>query len=237
VDDVLGYAGRRVIVSGAASDVGAATMALLVEFGAEVHAVDAHKPQTRHLASFSEVDLRDAAGLGRAVERIGSVVNAFFHCADGRDLDACGVVLVTFAAYRLLVEHVVPLMIEGAAIATVAPTVTEAPATDAAAARDLVATADFDGVRAWFDEHGASVRDSHAVVGEAFDVDTAPRSVALAARGVRCNVVHADPATSTADERAWALVLLNSPRASALTGTTPVAGRAPTAAPSASPSV
>src|SRR5262245_40619112 len=38
--DVLGYAGRRVVVTGAASGMGEATARLLVELGAEVHALD-----------------------------------------------------------------------------------------------------------------------------------------------------------------------------------------------------
>ena len=39
------YEGKRVIVSGAASGMGAATAELLVELGAEVHAIDIKKPE------------------------------------------------------------------------------------------------------------------------------------------------------------------------------------------------
>ena len=38
--DALGYAGRKVVVTGAASGMGEAAARLLVELGAEVHALD-----------------------------------------------------------------------------------------------------------------------------------------------------------------------------------------------------
>jgi NAD(P)-dependent dehydrogenase (short-subunit alcohol dehydrogenase family) len=44
--DVLGYSGKRVIVTGAASGMGAATTELLVELGAEVHAPRAVRQRT-----------------------------------------------------------------------------------------------------------------------------------------------------------------------------------------------
>jgi len=40
MQDVLGYAGTRVVVTGAASGMGEAAARLLVELGAEVHALD-----------------------------------------------------------------------------------------------------------------------------------------------------------------------------------------------------
>jgi hypothetical protein len=112
MQDVLGYAGRRVIVAGAASDVGAAVTALLVELGAEVHAIDGARPAQAGIASFTETDLRDADQIESAVGKIGSVVNALFNC--GRVPDGA-------PALRHLVEHVVPNMIPGSAIASIAP--------------------------------------------------------------------------------------------------------------------
>jgi NAD(P)-dependent dehydrogenase (short-subunit alcohol dehydrogenase family) len=61
VRDVLGYEGKRVIVTGAASGMGAATAEILVELGAEVHAIDIKKPEVTGLASFTETDLREPA--------------------------------------------------------------------------------------------------------------------------------------------------------------------------------
>ena len=40
MNDVLGYEGRKVVITGAASGMGEAAARLLVELGAEVHALD-----------------------------------------------------------------------------------------------------------------------------------------------------------------------------------------------------
>ena len=67
--DVLGYTGKRVIVTGAASGMGAATVRILVDLGAEVHAVDVDKPDMAGLASYTECDLRDPEQIEATVEQ------------------------------------------------------------------------------------------------------------------------------------------------------------------------
>jgi NAD(P)-dependent dehydrogenase (short-subunit alcohol dehydrogenase family) len=113
MDDVLGYAGKRVIVTGAASGVGEATSKLLVELGAEVHAVDLRKPEISGLASFTEADPREPRQIDAAVDRIGAIVNALFECASVPDREHVA------AAARHVTERVVPLMVEGSAVGSV----------------------------------------------------------------------------------------------------------------------
>ncbi len=104
--DVLGYSGKRVIVTGAASGIGANVARLLVDLGAEVHVVDEKKPDVSGLASFTECDVRDVAQADAAVQKIGKIVNALFNCARVPDAGA-------------VIEAVIPNMIDGAAIVSV----------------------------------------------------------------------------------------------------------------------
>ncbi|MFD1959547.1 SDR family NAD(P)-dependent oxidoreductase [Novosphingobium panipatense] len=80
MSDVLGYKGKRVIVSGCFSGMGEAAAKLLVELGAEVHGFD-FKESTVPMASFTKIDLRDPGSLEAAVAGVGGKIDALFNCA------------------------------------------------------------------------------------------------------------------------------------------------------------
>ena len=80
MDDLLGYAGRNVVVTGAASGMGEATARLLVDLGARVTAMD-RNPVPLPVAVALEVDLRDRASIDRAVALIDGPIDAVFSCA------------------------------------------------------------------------------------------------------------------------------------------------------------
>jgi NAD(P)-dependent dehydrogenase (short-subunit alcohol dehydrogenase family) len=218
MDDVLGYAGKRVIVTGAASGIGAATVRLLVDLGAEVHAVDVRKPEQPGLASFTEADLREPAQIDAAVDRIGSIVNALFNCAGLPDtfLDL-DVMLVNFAGLRHLTERVVPLMIEGSAIASIASVAGSARLSNAPLVMELLATPDFDAARSWYAENASRARHGDEFSMQAINGYTAARAVPLAAQGVRLNCVPAG-LDAPPEGVAWPMLFLNSPRAAGITG-------------------
>jgi NAD(P)-dependent dehydrogenase (short-subunit alcohol dehydrogenase family) len=243
--DVLGYEGKRVVVSGAASGMGAATAALLVGLGAEVHALDIRKPDVTGLASYTECDLRDPAQIDAAVERIGRVVNMLFNCAGlpntFPDLD---VMLVNFCGLRHLTERAVELMDEGGAVASIASTAGIGWLQNMPTLMTLVRTPDFAAARAWCEEDPARIANAYGLSKEAINAYTAFRSYELAGRGIRVNCLNPGPTDTPmmpefekamgkkymddfpvplgrharAEEQAWPLVFLNSPRASFVTG-------------------
>ena len=77
---VLGYAGKRVVVSGCASGIGQATAQLMLDLGAEVHGLDC-KSNDLSLASFTVTDLASPASIENAVAQIAGRVDALFNCA------------------------------------------------------------------------------------------------------------------------------------------------------------
>jgi NAD(P)-dependent dehydrogenase (short-subunit alcohol dehydrogenase family) len=219
--DVLGYEGKRVIVTGAASGTGAATAAILVDLGVEVHAIDIKKPDVTGLASYTECDLRDPTQIDAAVARIGKIVNALFNCArlpkSFPDLD---VMLVNFCGLRHLTEAVAANMIEGSAIGSIASTDGTGWLRNMSTLEPLLSTADFAAARAWCEAHPKEIADSYRRSHEAINAYTAIRSHEFAAVDIRINCLNPGPirADASAEERAWPLVFLNSPRASSLTG-------------------
>ena len=243
--DVLGYEGKRVIVTGAASGMGAATASILVDLGAEVHAIDIKKPDASGLASFTECDLREPAQIDSAVDRIGSVVNMLFNCAGlpntFPDLD---VMLVNFCGLRHLTERVVPNMTSDGAIACIASTAGIGWLQNMETLGGLVFTPDFAAAKQWCVEHPKLLANAYGLSKEAINAYTAFRSFALAQEGVRINCLNPGPTDTpmmpefekavgkaymdnfpvplgrhaVAEEQAWPLVFLNSPRASFVTG-------------------
>jgi NAD(P)-dependent dehydrogenase (short-subunit alcohol dehydrogenase family) len=245
VKDVLRYEGRRVIVTGAASGMGAATAEILVDLGAEVHAIDIKKPEVTGLASFSPVDLRDPAQIDDAVAKIGKIVNGLFNCAGvPNTFPALDVMLVNFVGLRHLTEAVVPLMIEGSAVACIASTAGIGWMQNMEMLFGLVTTPGFDAARTWCEEHPKELLNSYGLSKEAINLYTAFRSFELARAGIRINCVNPGPTDTpmmpefekavgkkymdefpvplgrhaVAAEQAWPMVFLNSPRASFVTG-------------------
>jgi NAD(P)-dependent dehydrogenase (short-subunit alcohol dehydrogenase family) len=247
MDDLLGYAGKRVIVSGAASGMGAATAEILVGLGAEVHALDVKKPDVAGLASYTECDLRDPAQIDAAVERVGRVVNMLFNCAGlPNTYPNLDVMLVNFCGLRHLTERVIEHMPEHAdsAIASIASTAGIGWIPNLATLMPLVTAPDFGAARAWCEEDPSRIANAYGTSKEAINAYTAWRSFELARRGIRLNCLNPGPTDTpmmgefekamgkqymddfpvplgrhaAPHEQAWPLVFLNSPRASFVTG-------------------
>lgn len=247
MDDALGYAGKRVIVAGAASGMGAATAEILVGLGAEVHTLDVKQPTVTGLASYTPCDLRDPAQIDAAVERIGRTVTMLFNCAGlPNTFPALDVVLVNFCGLRHLTERVVGLMGEGAAIASIASTAGIGWLANLRRLMELVTTDDFAAARAWCEADPARLANAYGLSKEAVNAYTAWRAPALARDGIRITCLNPGPTDTpmmpefekamgkkymddfpvplgrhaVAHEQAWPLVFLNSPRSSYVTGVT-----------------
>src|SRR4051795_10518380 len=178
--DVLGYAGKRVIVSGAASGMGAATTELLVELGAEVHAVDIKKPDITGLASFTETDLGEPEQIEATVAKIGKVIDALFNCAGlPNTFSNLDVMLVNFCGLRHLTEAVIPNIVEGGCIASIASSAGIGWLTNMEVLGPLLATPDFAAARAWCEEDARRIANGYGLSKEAINAYTAMRSFTL----------------------------------------------------------
>jgi NAD(P)-dependent dehydrogenase (short-subunit alcohol dehydrogenase family) len=120
MDDVLGYDGATVVVTGAASGMGAAAAQILVDLGAEVTAIDI-KPTDVPVAHFLEVDLRDRGAIEDAAAAIGGAVDGLFSCAGlpGPPFSELDTMRVNFVGARHLAEQLVPKMHAGSSISAI----------------------------------------------------------------------------------------------------------------------
>ena len=247
MDDVLGYGGKRAVVTGAASGMGAATVELLTELGAEVIGLD-RAPIEGPVARSVAVDLLDPASIAAAAGAVEGPVDAFFNCAGlpGPPFTDLETVLVNFVGGRELIERVVPVMPPGSSIVYVASAAGIGWQSNLGPFTELFATDGYDAGKAWLEAHPELWEgNGYASSKQAINAWTAWRSVTLMKdHGIRLNCTNPGPTTtammpffhdavgkdlvdaalgpvgrySTPEEQAWAMVLVGSERASYVVG-------------------
>lgn len=244
MSDLLGYGGKRTIVTGAASGIGAAAAQLVTELGGEVHALDVNEPAVP-VTRFHRTDLADPEAIEQAVSMIGEPVHALFNCAGlPNTFPSQQVMAVNFLGHRHLTEQVMPLMPPGSAVATIASVGGLGFMSHMAELGELMSVTDFAEAKAWCASHETLVADGYGFSKEALIFYSMMRSGSALADGVRVNCVSPGPTdtammpefekamgvdymrnfpkpigrNSTAEEQAYPLVFLNSPVASYISG-------------------
>src|SRR5436309_1107912 len=114
--DALRYDGKRALVVGGASGMGAATAQLLQDAGAEVVVMDFAEVALPG-AKAIHVNLADAASIDAALDQCGGPVHALFSCAGVAD-GTPGIEKINFIGHRYLIERAVAdgLLPRGSAI-------------------------------------------------------------------------------------------------------------------------
>ena len=120
IEKLWRYDGRRVVVTGCASGIGAHAVRQLTELGADVVGLD-KRPPTTEVAEFHALDLTDPASIDRAVTSIGGQVDALFNIAGVSSGvgDPLLVVTINFLGLRHVTEALLANMRAGSSIVSV----------------------------------------------------------------------------------------------------------------------
>lgn len=189
--DALRYDAKRVVVTGAASGIGAATAELLVELGAEVHALDLRETPVAGVAKSHEVDLAVDAQILDAVAAIGGEINALFNCAGvPGTFEPQQILAVNFIGMRLLTESLIPLMPPGSAICCVGSTSGVSWQRHIPLLTELLETASADEARAWGVDNLARGGYPYDFSKEAVNAYVASRAITTIANGIRLTGVN-----------------------------------------------
>ena len=246
MDDVLGYEGKTVVVSGAASGMGQGAAQILVDLGARVTALDV-KPVSVGVEQALELDLRDAAAIEAVASQIDGPIHALLSCAGlpGPPFSELDTMLVNFVGARHLAEHLLPKMADGSAIGAISSAAAVGWQQQLGTVTELLQTSGFDGAVKWLEAN----QEKWSWSGYAFSKYVIDAWVGwwcpdLIQRGVRINCINPGPTDtpmmpafhamatkevvdaavgpigrySRPDEQGWPLVLLCSPRMSYVTG-------------------
>jgi NAD(P)-dependent dehydrogenase (short-subunit alcohol dehydrogenase family) len=246
--DLLGYDGRRVLVVGGASGIGAAAVELALAAGAEVVVMDRTVVSRKGVTAI-HLDLAEAASIDAALDACEGSVDAVLSCAG--IADGAGIERVNFVGQRYLVDRLLDAgaLRRGSAVCLIASTAGLGWEQDFAELAELLDIRDFDAAATWMVDHGKA---DYVGTKRAVCAYVARESFGLLQLGVRLNAICPGPTDTplaqanswldtgvdyraavdmppaTAAEQAYGLLVLCSPAASAIVGTTLVSdhGRA-----------
>jgi NAD(P)-dependent dehydrogenase (short-subunit alcohol dehydrogenase family) len=247
VEERWRYDGKRVVVTGVASGIGAQVAQQVSGLGAEVIGLDLRPPDVE-IGRFLPLDLSAEESIDEAVASIGGPVDALFNVAGVSSGigDPLRVVTINFLGTRRFTESLVPAMPPGSAIANVSSLAASAYRENAAVTAGLLETTTFDDGIAWCELNSTTVAEGggYRLAKEAIILYGMANVTALGARGIRINCT-APGVTDTPildqlrtaygqefldafrtplgrvagpDEQASVLVFLNSAAASYITG-------------------
>ncbi len=190
-EPLLDYSGRTVVVTGAATGMGAETVALLLDAGAEVHALDIAEV-TAPVATTRHVDLGDPASIDGTLDGLPPRIDALMHCAGipgGTRFDPRTVVRVNFLGLRHLTEAVFDRMGDDASITSIASLAGGGWPAHRAELAELLATGSFTDGDAWLDGRDDLVGDGYGFSKECVQYWTMWRSTTAIRSGVRVNAI------------------------------------------------
>jgi NAD(P)-dependent dehydrogenase (short-subunit alcohol dehydrogenase family) len=188
------YEGKRVVITGAYSGVGAALLELIAGLGVDhITVVDLKEPAGPANA-FVQADLSDESAVDRAVAAIDGPVHVLFNNAGvAGTMPALTVMAVNYLAVRRLTEGLRDRMPEGAAVAITASIAGTQWPSHLAEIQELLAVDGWDDSLAWIDAHPDLFADAYALSKECMQVYTMMSARDAQQRGLRVNSVCPSP--------------------------------------------
>jgi NAD(P)-dependent dehydrogenase (short-subunit alcohol dehydrogenase family) len=148
------YEGKKTVIVGCATGMGAATAQLLVAAGAEVHPFDVKPVELAGLASSHTINLMEQASIDAAIELMGDGIDALFSCAGlPTGFSWADTLTVNFFGPRYMIDKLLPKMNSGGAIATIA-SLTLGWERQVATINEALSTSTIEEGRAWVDNIG-----------------------------------------------------------------------------------
>ncbi len=192
--DILGYAEKRCLVTGAASGMGAACARTLGSLGAEVIALDIQDIKDE-VSQAIRVDLGDEGSIDSALAQVEGEIDCLFNCAGlpgAPRFDALATMLVNFVGLRHLTESLLPRIKNGGAIASITSVAGMGYEKNEGRLKEILATSTFAEAKAWC-EANPEVANGYLFSKECIIAYTFARAGDLANRLIRINCISPAP--------------------------------------------
>ncbi len=200
------YDGKRAVVVGGATGMGAAAAELVRDLGGEVIVLD-FADVTLPGVKAVRLDLRDKASIDAALDEVGGPINALLSCAGAAD-GTPGIEKINFIGHRHLIDRALEsgALGRGAAIGMISSTAGLGWETRLDAIYEYLDTPDFDAAVAWIDKRPELK--TYMWSKRAICAYVAREAMPLLKRGIRINAILPGP-TDTPLARANADTWLN----------------------------
>ena len=188
--DALRYDGKRALVVGGASGMGAATAQLLQDAGAEVVVMDRAEVTLDGVKAIS-LDLSDKASIDAAVDECGGPVHALFSCAGVAD-GTPGIERINFIGHRYLIERMLAgdMLPSGSAIGMISSAAGMGWENSLPELHEYIDIADFDGATTWAQDHNHA---DYLWSKKTINAYVAREAYRLLKKGIRLNAIMPGP--------------------------------------------
>jgi NAD(P)-dependent dehydrogenase (short-subunit alcohol dehydrogenase family) len=188
--DAFRYDGKRALVVGGASGMGAATAQLLQDAGAEVVVMD-FAEVTLPGAKAIHVNLADVTSIDSAIDECGGPVHALFSCAGVAD-GTPGIEKINFIGHRHLIDRLLAggQLTRGSAIGFISSAAGLGWEANLPQLLEYLATPDFDSAAAWVSEQGKA---DDMFSKQAICAYVARQAFPLLKQGIRINAICPGP--------------------------------------------
>ncbi|HSS09568.1 MAG TPA: SDR family oxidoreductase [Acidimicrobiales bacterium] len=188
--DAFRYNGKRVLVVGGATGMGAATAELAQDAGAEVVVMDLAEVRLAG-AKAIRVNLGDAVSIDTAVDKCGGPVHVLFSCAGVAD-GTPGIEKINFVGHRRLIDRLLAggMLPRGSAIGFISSAAGLGWEANLPQLKEYLDIADFDAASRWAQEHGKA---DYMWSKQAVCAYVARQAMPLLNQGIRINAICPGP--------------------------------------------
>lgn len=189
--DLFRYEGKRVVVVGGATGMGAATARMAADLGGEVIVLDV-APVEYDCAQSIEVDLRNQASVDAAADAIEGGVDTIFACAGVADGTA-GIMLINFTAQRHFIDRIrgQGKLNAGGSVAFISSTAGLGWKNNLDRVRDFLSNSDWGSAAAWTEANPDT--DSYGFSKEAINLYVVQQAFPMLKAGHRINAICPGP--------------------------------------------
>jgi NAD(P)-dependent dehydrogenase (short-subunit alcohol dehydrogenase family) len=201
--DAFRYDGKRALVVGGATGMGAAAAELLQSAGADVVVMD-YAEVSLAGATAIHVNLAERDSIDSAIDQCGGPVDALFSCAGVAD-GTPGIEKINFIGHRHIIDRLLAedMLPRGSAIGFISSAAGLGWEPNLPRIREYLATPDFESAAAWVAANGGA---DYLSTKQAMCAYVALRAFPLMKRGIRINAICPGPTDTPlarANEELW----------------------------------